>query len=71
MAAGGGEKLEGLQALRALAALAVVVFHAGRYVAETLPPAAWRWGEFGVGQPTGAGWAKRSRRTPLSPQQGT
>ena len=48
MAALRGEKLDGLQALRALAALAVVVYHAGRYVTETLPPAAWRWGEFGV-----------------------
>lgn len=48
MAVVGGERLHGLQALRALAALAVVVFHAGRYVAASLPEAAWRWGEFGV-----------------------
>jgi exopolysaccharide production protein ExoZ len=41
-------KLDGLQALRAVAALAVVVFHAGRYVAGQLPEAAWAWGEFGV-----------------------
>ena len=75
MAAGGGEKLEGLQALRALAALAVVVFHAGRYVAGGLPEAAWRWGEFGVdvffvvsgfvmmvAVPRGAGWREFARR---------
>ena len=48
MAAAGGERLPGLQALRALAALAVVVFHAGRYIAGAVPDAAWRWGEFGV-----------------------
>ena len=42
------ERLDGLQALRALAALAVVVFHAGRYVSTALPVPAWHWGEFGV-----------------------
>lgn len=42
------DHLDGLQALRAVAALAVVVFHAGRYVADRVPEAAWRWGEFGV-----------------------
>ena len=42
------DRLDGLQALRAIAALAVVVFHAGRYVADRVPEAAWRWGEFGV-----------------------
>ena len=41
-------RLDGLQALRAVAALAVVVFHAGRYVAGSLPEAAWNWGEYGV-----------------------
>ena len=43
-----GDLLPGLQSLRALAALAVVVFHAGRYVPAHLPEPAWRWGEFGV-----------------------
>ncbi len=42
------DKLEGLQALRAVAALSVVVFHAGRYVAGRLPAPAWTWGEFGI-----------------------
>jgi len=42
------DKLDGLQALRAVAALSVVVFHAGRYVAGRLPASAWTWGEFGV-----------------------
>jgi exopolysaccharide production protein ExoZ len=75
VAAAGGAKLEGLQALRALAALAVVLFHAGRYVAEPLPALAWRWGEFGVdvffvvsgfvmmvAVPRGAGWRDFARR---------
>lgn len=44
----GPGRLDGLQALRAFAALSVVVFHAGRYVADRLPEAMWRWGEFGV-----------------------
>jgi exopolysaccharide production protein ExoZ len=48
VAVAGADRLPGLQALRALAALAVVVFHAGRYVAGALPETAWRWGEFGV-----------------------
>ncbi|MCI1710745.1 MAG: acyltransferase [Chiayiivirga sp.] len=42
------DRLDGLQVLRAVAALSVVVFHAGRYVADRVPEAAWRWGEFGV-----------------------
>jgi exopolysaccharide production protein ExoZ len=43
-----GRHLPGLQVLRALAALAVVWFHAGRYLADQIPHAWWRWGEFGV-----------------------
>lgn len=51
------------------------MFHAGRYVAGTLPDAAWRWGEFGVdvffavsgfvmmvAVPRAAGWRDFARR---------
>lgn len=55
-----------------------MVFHAGRYVAGTLPDAAWRWGEFGVdvffvvsgfvmmvAVPREAGWRAFARRRAL------